>query len=745
LWSIELRPFKAAIEFGVDLVMVAHLTAPDYQTNAEEPATMSTFWIQDILKGRLGYRGGIITDAMNMGGITQNYSDEYALIRAINAGSDIIIQNQDFKKSIDVVERAVLKGRIPESRINAAAYRTLLLKEKAGLHNQNRINFEYLQKTLGINEHRKIAGKMASEAITLVKNDGGILPLNPGLEDTLYIFDLYDYNNNHSESMATKKLKSGGRKTLTFQIDKSDSLDYARSLLKQIPENALIIVNAFVNPVEHKDEIFLPQAEAEFLHFLNAHSDRVILVSFGSPYIIQEFPETPVYICAYKDMGLMHTALAKALLGKKDISGRLPVSIPGVAEIGDGISIKSRLWKNNSRSASPGRRLKRIMPSEINADTDPVINFMQSAIADSAWPGAVLLAAKKGKIFIHEAAGFHTYDRQEKTSRGDIFDLASITKIAATTSAVMKLYEQGKLDLDDKVVKYLPGFKGIQKEFIDQKNNITIKNLLTHSSGLPSFKQYYLMPGTRETRLDSIYNTEPIVPIGEQTLYSDVGLIILGKLIEKVSGTGLDAFVDTLIFKKLGMNSTYFNPPPERIKRIVPTEYNHGKGIFTRGYVHDENALSLGGVAGHAGLFSSAYDLGIFSQTMLNGGLYGWQRIFKQETVDLFTMRALVVEGSSRCLGWDSPSGRASGGIYLSSKSYGHTGFTGTSLWIDPENEIFVILLTNAVHPDRKNKNPQYYDWRQRIHSAVYESLGLNQQNPELKERERWKNQGNYN
>ncbi|MEE8335727.1 MAG: serine hydrolase, partial [Candidatus Neomarinimicrobiota bacterium] len=615
---------------------------------------------------------------------------------------------------------------------------------KAGLHNQNRINFEFLQKTLGIKEHRKIAGKMASEAITLVKNENGILPLNPGLEDTLYIFDLYDNNNNHSESMATRKLKSSGRKTITFQIDKSDSLDYARSLLAQVPEDALIIVNAFVNPAAHKDDIFLPQAEAEFLHDLNAHSNRVILSSFGSPYIIQEFPETPVYICAYKSSGLMHTALANALLGKKDISGRLPVSIPGVAEMGDGISIKSRLWKNNSRRASPGRRLKRIMPSEINAEIDPVLKYMQSAISDSAWPGAVLLAAKKGKIFIHEASGFHTYDRQESTNRGDIFDLASITKVVATTSAIMILYDQGELDLDDKVVNYLPRFKGRQPEFVKQKNNITIKNLLTHSAGLPPFKQYYLMAGSQETRLDSIYNTEPIAPIGEQTIYSDVGVIILGKLIEKVSGTSLDIFVDSLIFKKLGMNSTYFNPPPERMKRIIPTEFNADKGIFTRGYVHDENSLSLGGVAGHAGLFSSAYDLGIFSQTMLNGGLYGWQRIFKQETVNLFTRRALVVEESSRCLGWDSPSGRASGGIYLSQESFGHTGFTGTSLWIDPENEILVILLTNAVHPDRTNKSPQYYDWRQRIHSAVYESLGLNQRNSELKKRERWKNQENF-
>ena len=157
-----------------------------------------------------------------------------------------------------------------------------------------------------------------------------------------------------------------------------------------------------------------------------------------------------------------------------------------------------------------------------------------------------------------------------------------------------------------------------------------------------------------------------------------------------------------------------------------------------RSYVHDENAYSLGGVAGHAGLFSTAKDLGVFSQMMLNKGLYGWKRIFKPETVDLFTKRANILEGSSRCLGWDSPSGKASGGVYLSDSSFGHTGFTGTSLWIDPENAVIVILLTNAVHPNRKSKDPVYYNWRQRIHSSVYEILGIVEKNPSLKWRKSW-------
>ena len=268
---------------------------------------------------------------------------------------------------------------------------------------------------------------------------------------------------------------------------------------------------------------------------------------------------------------------------------------------------------------------------------------------------------------------------------------------------------------------------------------MTIKHLLTHTAGLPPFKQYFLMDGEEKTRLDSVYNTEPVIGLEEEIIYSDVGLITLGKVAEQVSGFPLDELVDSLVFKPLDMNTTFYNPPSAKLHRIVPTEIVEGYRFgLIHGEVHDENAHSLGGVAGHAGLFSTAEDLAIFSQMMLNGGIYGWKRIFKEETVKLFTSKANVVEGSSPCLGWDSPDGKTSGGVYLSDSSFGHTGYTGTSLWIDPENDMFVILLTNAVHPDRLWKDPKYFDWRQRVHSAVYETVGITGKNPKLIWRKKW-------
>lgn len=391
------------------------------------------------------------------------------------------------------------------------------------------------------------------------------------------------------------------------------------------------------------------------------------------------------------------------------------------------------------RKAPIAVHLVSALPAEVGAETSNPVALLNVAVADSAWPGGVLLAARDGKIFIHEAFGYHTYARQRPTTRDDIFDLASVTKVVATTSAVMRLVDSGHIRLDDKVVSYLPKFRGPDREQTRLKSSVTIRHLLTHTSGLPPFRLFFRISGTVENRLDSVYAT-PLDTLPETRYnYSDIGLILLGKLVEKVAGQSMDQFVQDSIFQRLGMNSTCFKPPASLMERIVPTEVDaEGREGVIRGTVHDGNAFSLGGVAGHAGLFSTAADLAVFSQMMLNKGVYRDSLIFQPETVELFTRRANLIPGSSRCLGWDSPAGEASAGIYASSSSFGHTGYTGTSLWIDPDSQLIVILLTNAVHPNREWKYPKYFDWRQRIHSAVYECFPHPRRNPELELKARW-------
>ncbi len=246
LWTIELPPFKSAIDAGVDAVMVAHVNAPDFQDHAQDPATLSKFWMQDILRDQLGFKGVIITDAMRMGGIIKNYSDEYALVTTIRAGSDIIIQNMNLKKSIDTVEKAVIDGVILEEQINESALKVLKMKERLGLHQDRLIKTDYTYREIGKAANFTMAKKIAMRAITLVKNEENVLPLSPGIDDTLYVVDLYDGPNNHSESIFTKQLKDVGsnRRVISFQIDKSDSTVVADFILDQIPVNGLVFLKS---------------------------------------------------------------------------------------------------------------------------------------------------------------------------------------------------------------------------------------------------------------------------------------------------------------------------------------------------------------------------------------------------------------------------------------------------------------------------------------------------------------------
>ncbi len=364
----------------------------------------------------------------------------------------------------------------------------------------------------------------------------------------------------------------------------------------------------------------------------------------------------------------------------------------------------------------------------------PLGEMMEDAVADSAWPGGVLMIGQGDRIVFFKAVGFHTYEKKVKTREDDIFDMASVSKVIGTTSAVMKLLETGRLNLEDAAVEYLPELQGPTPVQTALKKTVTVRHLLTHTAGFEPFRLFYEMEGSEAARWDSVFQSELQTKPGDNTVYSDIGMMVMGKIVERITGMPLDAYIRQEVFLPLGMGDSGYNPPASLLPRIVPTEIIDGRLIH--GYVHDENTHSLGGVAGHAGLFSTAADLSRFCRMMLKGGELDGVRIFKPETIEQFTTP--VSSGSSRCLGWDSPDGESSGGIYISSSAFGHTGFTGTSLWIDPENDVYVILLTNAVHPHRSYKSPNYFDWRQLLHSAAYEELGLTRKNPDLHLKQRW-------
>ncbi len=343
-------------------------------------------------------------------------------------------------------------------------------------------------------------------------------------------------------------------------------------------------------------------------------------------------------------------------------------------------------------------------------------SLIENAISDSAFPGAVLLVSKGGKIVHEKAYGHFTYDRTSpEMNINTIFDLASVSKVVGTTTMAMMLIDKGKMNLDDKVIKFLPEFNNNGKE------NITIRNLLVHNSGLAAFKKYYDVYSKADEVVNDIMNLAPEQDPGSKYVYSDLGMITLQKVMEKISGKSLDKFLEENLFRPLEMNSTMYSPPIELKELCAPTEFdNFYRMRQLQGEVHDERAYMLNGIAGHAGLFSTAPDLSKFLQMILQKGNYQGKQIIKSETVELFIKKQS--EQSSRGLGWDtkSPEGSSSG-KYFDITSYGHTGYTGTSVWTDPTKNLFVILLTNRVYPTRNNNKLSKY--RPLIHDAVYQAV----------------------
>ena len=742
LWNVELKPFQAIIDAGVDLVMVGHLDAGDFQLEPGIPSSLSPYWLQDILRLKQGFKGAIITDAMAMGGITRNFPDRYALVQTIKAGSDIIIQNRNYKGSVDWVEEAVNDGLISESRIDESVVRILTLKQKLGLDKKKTLSLDDMQSRLGTTHNKRVAQDIMRKAVTLVRDQQNLVPVNLTDSQHVYIVDIRDWAHDHDQSTVSMELQRALPNSSSWILDNTDDVFAYDYVLASIPDSAHVIVNIFSRTKMNKDRVLLPPIQSTFVDSLSGKTPHLIVTSFGTPYLIRAFPDIPTYLVTYSNQTEMQRALAGALLGKTDIDGKLPITIPGIAQRGDGLSRIGLPFTSVTTHVKPRLQptiLQHVAPEDIGADPGKIMPIVNQALEENAWPGGVLLAAKDGKIFMHEYFGEHTYDSERHTYRGDIFDLASVTKVIATTSAAMKLYEEGKLNLDTTVVSYLPEFAGPDSTIDSLKQIITVKNLLTHTAGMKPFKKFFRMDApSREALVDSVLQSELDTIPGTKYRYSDIGLITLGMVIEKLAGADLKTFTDSVIFKPLSMKATGYLPRA-RLDRIVPTEISELDSMLVHGFVHDENSHSLGGITGHAGLFSTAMDLARFAQMMLNKGSLGDTVIFKPETIELFTRRAnMLDEENSRCLGWDSPHEASSGGVYLSTNSFGHTGFTGTSIWIDPDNQMFVILLTNAVHPKRSYKYPNYFDWRQRVHASVYESLGFSEITPGLEWRDRW-------
>jgi CubicO group peptidase (beta-lactamase class C family) len=327
---------------------------------------------------------------------------------------------------------------------------------------------------------------------------------------------------------------------------------------------------------------------------------------------------------------------------------------------------------------------------------DSVAAVLGRGLADRAFPGAYAVVGSSREVYVRMGVGHLDWAPSPQPDENTIWDLASLTKVVGTTTAVMQLWEEWRIELDAPVQRYLPEFVGPHKELV------TVRHLLTHSSGLPAWRPLYKEATSPANALELVYATPLDTLPGVRMVYSDLGAILLGRIVERVSGQPLDRYLAEHVFTPLGMSSTMFRPPASLLPRIAPTERDPWRGRLVRGEVHDENAYFMGGVSGHAGLFSTAHDLTRFAQMLLGHGRLNGMRIVQAATIDTFT-RVQDSTLSNRALGWEVPNGSNSAGHKLSRHAFGHTGFTGTSIWIDPERDLFVLLLTNRVDPTRAN------------------------------------------
>ena len=706
--SLELVGFRKAIEADVKSIMVAHLDVPLVDSMRGVPATLSFPISTTLLQERLGFRGLVVTDAMEMRSVTKAYSTAEAAVRAVKAGSDLILLPPDVDVAIDAIVKAVKRKEITIERINNSVRKILAAKKFAGLHKTKFIDVDAVAKVVGAREHKLLAKQIAREGITVVKNDSAILPLEKNVVKKIVSVAVGDNQDPGTGFYFRSLVRQRGVRVEDLRVDqRSNKLEYD-SVLARAATADILLIHMYVRTRSAQMTGFLQPQQIEFLNNIMKLAKPTVVVSLGNPYILGAVASAHAYVVGYSEADVVIESAVEVLFGETPSKGKMPISLPGFFAYGDGIELPKvalRFDEPEFAGFDP-KKLKKV---------DEVL---KDAIADSAFPSAVLLAARDGVVGYNKAFGTFDYDPySRRVESNTIYDLASVTKVVATTNAIMKLTQEGKLKLEDRVATYIPQFAQ------NGKDSITIYNLMVHNSGLPAWRKYYEFCPTTQCVLDSIYASPLVYKTGDTTIYSDLGLITVGKVIEKISGTTLNRYVDSVFFKPLGMSNTMFNPPAWLQDRIAPTEVDthwQKTNRAIRGRVHDENAAVLGGVSGHAGLFSTASDFAVMMQMLLNGGTYSGRRYLQEETVRQFTTRQS--EKSSRAIGWDTKtSDRSFSGRLTSMSTYLHTGFTGTSVVVDPERNLIIIFLTNRVHPTRSNT--RIFDVRPKVHEAVVEAI----------------------
>jgi beta-N-acetylhexosaminidase len=766
--SLELYPFREAIRSGLSCIMVAHLQVPALDSRENRASTLSNPTITGLLKEQMDFRGLIVTDALNMKGLSNFFEPGVREVEAVKAGNDILLMPSDVGKTISMVKRAVKRGEISEEEINESCRKILQAKYWVGLNQMEPVKTDALIEDLNHIRYSGLRHELIAHSLSLVKNRGSVLPFS-NLPAIKLATVTISKEGNLELGASTDLYLEGTHHTLSSTADRLERDD----LLEKLKKYNTVIVNVLSASSSASIGYGISEGTVSFIEQLDTTSTLILNVA-GYPYALTRFntlDHLDAIILSYNDDPMYQDLTIQGIFGGGSFSGHIPVSAGSLASAGDGIF------------TGPSTRLGYGTPVDVglNADTlkkmEVIIN---KALREKAMPGCQVLVARKGKVIWHKAYGYHTYQKRKPVKLTDIYDLASITKISSIMASLMRLRDQGKFHEDSLMRTYDP------IPHSSNKADLLISDVLTHQSGMVAWIPFYystLEPldtsqslissnwthvhplkigkGNYMNRnvkfVDSIYEKtySPDYPLqvaddlfmrknlrdsiyhwiyeselnSREYRYSGLGFYMFQQIIETSTDTMLYPYVWHNFFAPLGAYTLGYKPlsrfPRER---IVPTEND----IFFRrqllhGHVHDMGAAMLGGISGNAGLFSCANDLAKMMQMYLNGGWYGQRRYIDSTTLSLYTSCYNCDEDNRRGLGFDRPvtdepdEGPACNDA--SPLSFGHSGFTGTLTWVDPAYDLIFIFLSNRVHPNQGNNKLIDMNVRTAVQQVVYNAI----------------------
>jgi len=737
--SLELYPFRELIKKGIGGIMVAHLNVPALDPGNNLPATLSHKVVSELLRDEMGFEGVIFTDALNMRGATKYFKPGEAALKALLAGNDILLYPEEIPWAIQFIKEAIYDSIICPEELDEHVRKVLKLKYWVGLDHCHYVDTNNLYYDLNNPKDLLLIRKLTEQSLTIVKNNNKILPLQR--LDTLKIAFL-NFQPKNAKVFYDYLALYAPIDTIYFP-DKP-TIQQINQLLDTLKNYNLIITSLHQTNRYSFRNFNISNESLQFLKELDKLNKKIILALFASPYslrIIPKIKSIQSIIMSYESNSITQELTAQLIFGGIGALGKLPVSVLPNYSIFTGYDVLKPI------------RLKYTIPEELGIDAKKLTkadSIIKRAIALEAFPGCQVLVAKDGKIFYHKAFGKLFYD-SIPNSINTLYDIASITKIAATTLATMALYDQDKINIHKEVGNYLKIAQNSDKE------HLSIGDILSHQARLtawiPFYKtmitdsikkkdyfsnQYsseypykvaedlYAQKGMKDTIYQRIFTSKLLA--AKKYVYSDLGFFIMKEIIENQSHQNISDFCQQKFYQPLGCVTTMYTPLNKfNKKQIAPTEYDtEFRKQLIWGYVHDPGASLMGGIQGHAGVFSNANDLAKIAQMLLWNGKYGNETYIKASTIKLFTS-CYNCPQNRRGLGFDKPEPDPEKDSPVTRNAslltYGHQGFTGTCIWIDPKEQLIYIFLSNRVHPNAENKKINTLGVRNKVFDVFYEAL----------------------